>query len=51
MGWRNDRLIGRPPWEFVAGYSENDTWNYFWSRRDPAKRPAPPGTTVRSSAA
>jgi pyruvate-formate lyase-activating enzyme len=37
--WRNHRLIGRAPWDFDVGYSENDTWNYFWSRRDKRKRP------------
>ena len=42
--WRNHRLIGRDPWDFIVGHSENDTWNYFWSRRDTANRPALPGS-------
>jgi pyruvate-formate lyase-activating enzyme len=40
--WRNHRLIGKHPWDFVVGYSENDTWNYFWSRRAAASRPSLP---------
>jgi MoaA/NifB/PqqE/SkfB family radical SAM enzyme len=40
--WRNHLAIGRHPMDFEVGYSENDVWNYFWSRRDPAKRPPLP---------
>lgn len=40
--WRNHRLIGRPPEAFDPGYTENDTWNYFWSRRSRDKRPSLP---------
>jgi pyruvate-formate lyase-activating enzyme len=48
--WRNHQIVGLPPQSFVAGYTENDTWNYFWSRRAKGKRPAL-ANGVRSSAA
>lgn len=49
--WRNHRLIGRHPWDFVVGYSENDTWNYFWSRRDAVNRPSVPQAPSSTTAA
>jgi MoaA/NifB/PqqE/SkfB family radical SAM enzyme len=43
--WRNHLLIGRHPLDFVVGHTENDVWNYFWSRRDPARRPSVPSSS------
>jgi organic radical activating enzyme len=40
--WRNHRLVGRSPLEFSAGYTENDTWNFFWGRRHRRSRTALP---------